>query len=132
MNLLQCLFDFFTKIGSKLVNLFDKNSYLANTIAMQKRSPIIHPTTVNSECYKGVLERLPNDVRRKKSFSDFFLRTSKAIFRLFSPYIVPMGSFLSRQCPQPHLASTPRVFSRKKIPVYPHPPHSPNLASQNF
>ena len=72
-------------------------------------------TRVNSEYYKGLLERLRNYVRRKrreKWATCFILHYNKALCHT---------SLLVRQ-----------FLSNKNIMVCPHPPYSPDLAPCDF
>ena len=72
-------------------------------------------TTVNSEYYKGLLERLKNDVHRKrpeKWANSFVLHHDNALCHT---------SLLVRQ-----------FLSNKNITVCPHPPYSPDLAPCDF
>jgi len=72
-------------------------------------------TTVNSEYYKGLLERLRNDVRRKRpeEWTDSFI--------LHYDNAPCHTSLLVRQ-----------FLSNKNIMVCPHPPYSPDLALCDF
>ena len=72
-------------------------------------------TTVNSEYYKGLLERLRNDVRRKR------------------PEKLADGFILHHDNAPCHTSLLVRQFlSNKNITVCPHPTYSPNLALCDF
>ena len=72
-------------------------------------------TTVNSEYYKGLLERLRNDVRRKR------------------PEKWANGFILHHDNAPCHTSLLVRQFlSNKLITVCPHPPYSPDLAPCDF
>jgi len=72
-------------------------------------------TTVNSEYYKGLLERLRNDVRRKR------------------PEKWAKGFILHHDNAPCHTSLLVRQFlSYKNITACPHPPYSPDLAPCNF
>jgi [histone H3]-lysine36 N-dimethyltransferase SETMAR len=72
-------------------------------------------TTVNSEYYKGVLQRLRNDVRRKR------------------PEKWANGFLLHHDNAPCHTSLLIREFlAEKKVPVCPHPPYSPDLAPCDF
>ena len=71
--------------------------------------------TVNSEYYKGLLERLRNDVRRKR------------------PEKLADGFILHHDNAPCHTSLLVRQFlSNKNITVCPHPPYSPDLAPCDF
>ena len=72
-------------------------------------------TTVNCEYYKGLLERLRNDVRRKR------------------PEMWANGFILHHDNDPCHTSLLVRQFlSNKNITVCPHPPYSPDLAPCYF
>jgi hypothetical protein len=72
-------------------------------------------TTVNSEYYNGFLERLRNDVRRKR------------------PEKWANGFILHHDNPPCHTPLlVPQFLSNKSITVCSHPPYSPDLAACDF
>jgi len=76
---------------------------------------VIRNTTVNSEYYKGLLERLRKDVRRKR------------------PEKWTNGFILHHDNVPYHTMLLVRQFlSNKNITVSPHPPYSPDLAPLDF
>jgi len=76
---------------------------------------VLRNTTVNSEYYKGLLERLRKDVRRKR------------------PEKWANGFILHHDNAPCHTSLLVRQFlSNKLITVCPHPPYSPDLAPCDF
>jgi histone-lysine N-methyltransferase SETMAR len=71
-------------------------------------------TTVNSAYYKGVLERLRNDVHRKR------------------PQKWANGFVLHHDNATCHTSLLIHQLSDKKITACPHPPYSPDLAPYDF
>lgn len=72
-------------------------------------------TTVNSEFYKGLLQRLRNDIRRKR------------------PEKWANGFLLHHDNAPCHTSLLVREFlAKKNLPVCPHPPYSPDLAPCDF
>lgn len=72
-------------------------------------------TTVNSDYYKGLLQRLRNDVRRKR------------------PEKWANGFLLHHDNAPCHTSLLIREFlAAKNVPVCPHPPYSPDLAPCDF
>lgn len=72
-------------------------------------------TTVNYEYYKGLLQRLRNDVRRKR------------------PEKWANGFLLHHNNAPCHTSLLIREFlAEKQVPVCPHPPYSPDLAPCDF
>jgi transposase len=72
-------------------------------------------TTVNSEYYKGLLERIRNNVRRKRP------ETWKNVFLLHHDNAPCHTPLVIRQ-----------FLADKVITVRPHPPYSPDLAPCDF